>query len=280
MTALRKIVRPIALGLIGAAMAVSAASAFAASGFKQDGTIIAGSDVTFFPYEYMVDNQPTGFDIELMKGLGKMMGRKAETIDTRFPNLITGLQGGRFDVTNSSMYITAERMKVIDMIPYLKSGESILTLKGNSYQPKKPEDFCGHKLGSMGATAWLKQMHAVSDDYCLKNGLKPIAISEYATDPETTQALLAHAVDAQITDAAVARGVVEKLGGRVVISSDTLIYPVLNGFGVVKGNDAVKNALLDAMKKFSATPEYAALLKKYNFVAPTADDIKELMPKS
>lgn len=51
------------------------------------------------------------------------------------------------------MYITAERLKVIDMVPYLKSGESILVLKGSEYQPKKPEDFCGHKIGSMGATS-------------------------------------------------------------------------------------------------------------------------------
>ncbi|MCY0386689.1 ABC transporter substrate-binding protein [Robbsia sp. Bb-Pol-6] len=277
MTALHRIVRPIALGLIGI---VVATGAMAASGFKQDGTIVAGSDATFFPYEYMNNNQPAGFDIELLDGLGRIMGRKVETVDTRFPNLITGLEGGRFDVTNSSMYITAERLKVIDMIPYLKSGESILTLKGSDYQPRRPEDFCGHKLGSMGATSWLQQMHRLSDDYCVRNGLKPIAVSEYATDPETTQALLAHAVEAQITDAAVARGVIEKLGGRVVISSRTLIYPVLNGIGVRKGNDAVKNALTDALKKYRATPEYAALLKKYHFEAPTDADIRELMPKS
>ena len=72
--------------------------------------------MTFFPYEYMDNNTPAGFDIEFMDGLGKVMGRKVETLDTRFPNLITGLQAGRFDVTNSSMYITAERVKVIDMI--------------------------------------------------------------------------------------------------------------------------------------------------------------------
>ncbi|MFK3796938.1 ABC transporter substrate-binding protein [Pseudomonas sp. NPDC088444] len=276
MTALHKFVRPIALSLVGAAVAMTS---LAASAFQKDGTIIAGSDVTFFPYEYMDKNTPAGFDIEYMEGLGKIMGRKVETVDTRFPNLITGLQGGRFDVTNSSMYITAERVKVIDMIPYLKSGESILSVKGSDYQPKRPEDFCGHKIGSMAATSWLAQMNKLSQEYCVKNGLKPIAISEYATDPQTTQAMLAHAVEAQITDAAVARGVVEKLGSRVVISSDTLIYPVLNGFGVKKGNDDIKAALVDAMAKYRATPEYTALLKKYNFEAPTDADIAELMPK-
>lgn len=276
MTTLKQRVRPIAVSLLGAAMALTS---LAAAAFQQDGKLIAGSDVTFFPYEYMDNNRPAGFDIEFLDGLGKLMGRQVETLDTRFPNLITGLQGGRFDLTNSSMYITAERLKVIDMIPYLKSGESILALKDSAFQPKRPEDFCGHKIGSMAATSWLQQMHKLSDEYCVKNGLQPIAISEYATDPQTTQAMLAHAVEAQITDAAVARGAVQKLGGRVVISSTELIYPVLNGFGVKKGNDEVKHALVEALARYRATPEYAALLKKYNFEAPTDDDLAALMPK-
>ena len=272
----RLIVRPIALAVFGATLAASSLSALA---FQQPGKIVAGSDMTFFPYEYMEKNKPAGFDIEFLDGLAKVMGLTAENIDTRFPNLISGLQGGRFDITNSSMYITADRLKVIDMVPYLKSGESILAVKGSAYQPKTPEEFCGHKIGSMGATSWLQQLQKLSAEYCVKNGLEPIAISEYGTDPQATQAMLAHAVEAQITDAAVARGVVDKLGNRVVISSQTLIYPVLNGFGVKKGNDEVRNALVEGLEKYSKTPEYAALLAKYQFQAPTADDIATLMPK-
>ncbi|WP_320534003.1 ABC transporter substrate-binding protein [Robbsia andropogonis] len=277
MNLLRRInCRHIAATILGGVLAVGALPSFA---FQQSGKIIVGSDMTFFPYEYMDKGQPAGFDIEFIDGVAKVMGWKVENIDTRFPNLIIGLQGGKFDIINSSMYITAERVKVIDMIPYLKSGESLLALKGSDFQPKVPEDLCGHKLGSMGGTAWLKQMHAVSDDYCVKKGLQPITISEFVTDPQTTQALLSHAVDAQITDAAVARGVIQKLGNRVVISSDSLIYPVLNGFGVKKGNDDVKNALLNGIEKFKKTPDYAALLKKYHFEAPTEQDIATLMPK-
>ena len=273
----RSPLRSLAIGTVSVALTISSMSAMA---FKEADKIIAGSDVTFFPYEYMVDNKPAGFDIEFLAGLAKVMGREAVNIDTRWANLIPGLRGGRFDITNSSMYITEERMKVIDMIPYLKSGESILSVKGSAYQPKVPEDFCGHKVGSMAGTAWLKQLQILSKDYCEANGLEPIAISEYPTDPQTTQAMLSHAVEAQITDAAVARGVVDKLGNRIVISSETLIYPVLNGFGVRKGNDEVKQALIEGLEKFSKTPEYTALLKKYNFQAPTAEDLETLMPKS
>ncbi len=269
----RRSVAGIAIGT-----AITTAS-FSAMAFVQPGKIIAGSDVTFFPYEYMENNKPVGFDIEFLAGLAKVMGREAENIDTRWANLIPGLRGGRFDITNSSMYITAERLKVIDMVPYLKSGESILSIKGSAYQPKVPEDFCGHKIGSMAGTAWLAQLQKLSVDYCEAKGLKPISISEYPTDPQTTQAMLSHAVEAQITDAAVARGVIEKMKDRLVISSETLIYPVLNGFGVKKGNDEVRTALIEGIQKYSKTPEYAALLKKYNFQAPTKEDLDTLMPK-
>ncbi len=276
MNTIRHIARPVALVACGVAFAFSS---LAAQAFQQPGKITAGSDLTFFPYEYMENDKPAGFDVEFLDGLAKVMGRTADNVDTRFPNLITGLQSDRFDITNSSMYITAERLKVIDMVPYLKSGEAILSLKNSDYQPKVPEDFCGHRIGSMGATSWLQQLRQLSEEYCVKNGKGAIEINEYGTDPQTTQALLSHAVEAQITDAAVARGVVEKLGSRVQISSQTLIYPVLNGFGVKKGNDEVKNALVQALDTYSKTPEYAALLKKYNFQAPTEDDIAELMPK-
>ena len=191
-----------------------ALSSFSAQAFQQPGKITAGSDMTFFPYEYMENNKPAGFDIEFLAGLAKTMGREAV------------------------------------------------------------------KIGSMGATSWLAQLQKLSADYCVKKGLKPIALSEYTTDPQTTQALLSRAVEAQITDAAVARGVIDKLGDRVIISSETLIYPVLNGFGVKKGNSEVKTALEEGLKKYSATPEYAALLKKYNFQAPTPEDLQTLMPKA
>lgn len=274
---IRSTARSLALGVIGVALSLNSLNTMA---FNEPSKIIAGSDMTFFPYEYMNNNQPAGFDIEFLAGLAKVMGRESVNVDTRWANLISGLRGSRFDITNSSMYITASRMKVIDMIPYLKTGESILSVKGADYQPKVPEEFCGHTIGSMAGTAWLKQLQTLSVEYCEVNGLEPITIREYPTDPQTTQAMMSYAVEAQITDAAVARGVVNKLGNHVVISSNTLIYPVLNGFGVKKGNDEVYDALVTGLKKFSKTPEYDDLLNKYNMQAPTPEDIEKLMPKS
>lgn len=62
------IVRPVALALLGPVVAMSSS---VASAFQQPGKIIAGSDMTFFPYEYMEKNRPAGFDIEFLDGLAK-----------------------------------------------------------------------------------------------------------------------------------------------------------------------------------------------------------------
>lgn len=128
-----------------AACAAAALTSLNALAFQQSGKITAGSDMTFFPYEYMENNKPAGFDIELLNGLAKSMGREAVNIDTRFPNLIPGLQGGRFDITNSSMYITAERLKVIDMVPYLKSGRRSSPAKGATTSLRRRKTSAGIK---------------------------------------------------------------------------------------------------------------------------------------
>ncbi|CAK9886772.1 MAG: putative ABC transporter arginine-binding protein ArtJ [Candidatus Erwinia impunctatus] len=240
--------------------------------FLQEGKIIAGSDITFPPYEYMVNGEPVGFDIEILDGIARTLGKTAVSVDTRFPNLIPGLQGKRFDITNSAMYITPERLKVIDMIPYLKTGQQIVTLTGSTYKPEAPEEFCGHKIGTMAGTSFVQNLQKLSAEYCVAKGLKPIQLSEYPTDPQTTQALLSHAVEAQITDVAVAQAAVSKLGGRVEITSKTLLYPVLVGIGVRKDDPAIKAAITEGLKKFSQTAEYQALFARYHFTpAPLAE---------
>ncbi|MDO6461584.1 transporter substrate-binding domain-containing protein [Granulosicoccaceae sp. 1_MG-2023] len=277
MTLLSRSTRPFKRCLLGATIALSSLSANA--GFLESDKLIASADLTFYPYEYMDNGEQAGFDVEFLHGLSKVMGREGVMIDTRFPNLIPGLRGKRFDILLSSMYITEERMKVIDMIPYLKSGESIMIRSDSSYRPEEPKSFCGHTIGAVAATAGLQNVEKLSEEYCLGNGLEPITFRTFPTDPEATQALLSGAVEAQITNNAVAIGVVEKLGAdRVMISSSELLFPVLNGIGVLKDNTEVKEALIEGIAKFRQTAEYAELMEKYQFVAPTPEEIEDMMP--
>lgn len=240
------------------------------------GKLTVGSDLTFPPYEYLEGKTPAGFDIEFMNGVASAMKLQPTYVDTRFTSLIPGLQAKRFELIASALFITPERQKVIDLVPYLKTGESLIALSSSSFKPKKPEELCGHKVGSMQGTYWLEKLHTLSTDYCVKQGLKPIQVSEYATDPQTTQALLSHAVEVQMTDAAVASQVVAKMKGRLEVTSDTLLYPVLVGLGVSKTNPEFKQQLIDGIAAYKASGQYATLLQKYSLAEPDDADIQAL----
>ncbi len=90
----------------------------------------------------------------------------------------------------SGMYVTPERLKQADAIPYALSGASIIALKSSAIQPKTEDDLCGVKVGLQQGTTWVTSLKNHSDEYCLKNGKPAISIREFPTAPEASQALL------------------------------------------------------------------------------------------
>ncbi len=104
-----------------------------------------------------------------------------------------------------------------------------------------------------------------------------IDVREFETSPEAAQAVLSRAVDAQFEDSAVAQITVNKLGGRVAITSAAPLYPVVIGLGVKKGNDALLAQLKTALASMKQAGEYQALLRQYNVAEPTGSDIAQAL---
>ena len=95
------------------------------------GTLYVGTDATFQPFEYVENDEYTGFDIDLMRALGAEMGYDdVEFVNTDFKGLIPGLTAKKFDVIASGMYITDERKESINFTDtYYPGGLSIMVLK-------------------------------------------------------------------------------------------------------------------------------------------------------
>ena len=237
-----------------------------------------GSDITFPPFEYMENDKPVGFDIDIANGIFGHAGDTAKFIDSRFSNLITGLEAKKFDLVMSALYITKERLQKVDMVPYYMTTEALIALKDSDYQPKTRDDLCGHTISSQKGSMFPEQLRKMSEESCVAKGKKAITIREFDTSPESVQALLAKAVDAHYDDASVAKSTVEKLQDRIQISSTEQFFPVLGGIAVPKGDqvmlDKVKNGL-EAMKQ---SGEYDKLIAKYNLQAPTEEEMKKFMP--
>lgn len=238
-----------------------------------------GSDITFPPFEYLENDKPVGFDVDIANLIFVQSGEKANFVDSRFSNLVTGLEAKKFDLLMSALYITKERLEKVDMVPYYMTTEALIALAGSDYQPKTRNDLCGKTIASQKGSMFPEQLRQMSEESCVSKGKAPITIREFVTSPESVQALLAKAVDAQYDDASVAQSTVEKLKGRIVISSTEPFFPILGGIAVPKGDTDMLNKVksgLDAIKK---SGEYDQLLAKYKLQAPTDEEIKKYMPK-
>ncbi|MGY2289589.1 ABC transporter substrate-binding protein [Pseudomonas sp. SDO528_S397] len=249
-------------------------SAAEIKGVLKQGELSVGSDLTYPPYTYLEQKEPAGFDPEFIQLIGKQLGLKPRFVDTRFANLILGVNAQRFDLIASALYVTPERAKQVEFLSYLKTGSALMVLASSDFKPQQPQDLCGKRVGSIKGASWIPKLNKVSAEYCLPAGKPAIESREFPTSPEAAQALLAKAVDVQMEDPAVAKIMVEKLQGKTVISSTEVIYPVVIGLAVRKGDQALLDELNTAFAQIKKDGSYAQLLARYNLAEPSADDIQ------
>lgn len=243
----------------------SAAPAAGASTVETNtqGELNVGVDLTYPPYDMLVDGKPAGFDVDFMNALSAELGLEPKFTDTRFAQIVAGIKADRYDVIASTLYISAGRDKEVDFVPYFQTGNSILTPEGE--EPLvTAQDLCGKTVSVITATVIAKLLPSTESDKCKEAGKPAINVKEFPTDPEATQALLAGQVDAQMTDAAVAKTVVEKSKGRATITSKELIYPIAVGLAVQKGNSEMQEALETGIEAMKESGTYDELLQEYN----------------
>ncbi|TBU73336.1 ABC transporter substrate-binding protein [Phytopseudomonas daroniae] len=228
------------------------------------GELKVGMEISYPPFEYYEGDKVLGFDPEVSAALAKRLGLEASFNDISFPNLILGLDAGRFDTIISGMYILPERLEKADAIPYAKTGAAIMVRSDAEKKPATPEELCGLTVGLQQGTSWIPALQKVSDGYCKEQGAGAITINQYPTTSETSQALLSGHIQAHLEIDAASLLIVEKARGRIAISSQNAIYPQVLGIYVKKGNAQLLDALKAALDEFKASGEYAELLKKYN----------------
>lgn len=258
--------------MMAQAMAVLALTPMSASALDtiEEGTITIGSDQVFPPYDYLENGVTKGFDADVMALIGPKLGLETSFQDTRFANLISGLQANRYDLIASALYVTPARAEVVDYIPYAKTGGALMVRADDSFAPKTPEELCGKRVGNLKGAAWVPELQKVSDEAC---GDARMSVQEYATSAEAAQALLSRGVDVVFDDAGVAQSAVVNSGNRLKITSDEILFPVVMGLAVKKGNDDLKTALTAALDEVIASGEYQAVLDHYNLAMPTDAEI-------
>jgi ABC-type amino acid transport substrate-binding protein len=125
-------------------------------GGKGDGskTVTIATHITYPPFEFTQDGKPAGFDIDLMREIGKRAGFTPEFQNVRFDLIIPGLDNNLYDAAISAITITEDREEQIDFSdPYYNADQSLLVPSDSNIRSTDDlsDTTVGVQLGTMGA---------------------------------------------------------------------------------------------------------------------------------
>ncbi len=249
---------------VGGLQKDDAAAALLPAAIKSAGVVRVASGVSFPPMEFFdTDNKTViGFDADLGKALGEVLGVEFEFQNTNFDGIIGGLKAGRYDLSLTSMIDKKERQAEVDFIDYLNSGVTFLTLKGNPKGLTEQGDLCGQAVAvEKGATGDL-----VADDItaqCRKDGKEAVDKKPFADQASAVQALQAGRADAVLAlDLTLAYNVKQNPESFEVPAKPFGLLPV--GIPVPKDDPQLRDAVRAALLKVQESGTYDALLAKWN----------------
>ncbi|WP_094603043.1 Glutamine-binding periplasmic protein [Sporomusa silvacetica DSM 10669] len=214
-----------------------------------------GAEATFPPFEFQDEKSKeyAGFDVDIMKAIGKQMGLEVQIVNTGFDGLIPALEGSQIDAIASAMTITDERAKRVNFSkPYYKSGLSIV-VKSDNVTINNFKELEGKRIavqiGTTGAEAVKK--------------IKDAKVREYNSASEAYLELKAGGADAVVNDLPVNEYYLAKGGSK----DAKLVGEILNaeeyGIAVAKKNTELAGKINKALDEIKQNGEYARIYEQW-----------------
>ena len=210
---------------------------------------------TFAPFEFQKEGSKEfdGFDMDLIRAVGKQAGYKVQISNMGFDALIPALQASNIDVAISGMTITEERKKAVDFSdPYYTSGLIVLVNKDNT-TIKSIADLKGKKIGVQIGTTGEKKGRSVE-------GAK---VTAFNANTEAIMELKNRGVDAVINDAPVVGYYLAQGGDKVAKTVGDVMEAEQYGIAVKKGNKQLVTDINKALAELKKNGEYDKLYKKW-----------------
>ena len=214
-----------------------------------------GSEAAFAPFEFQDEKSKeyTGFDMDLIRALGKQMGYEVQIQNMGFDGLIPALEAGNIDVAISAMTITPERSKKVNFSkPYYKSGLTMV-VKSDNTAIKSFKDLEGKNIAVQLGTTGADEAKKVKD----------AKIREFNSAPEAFMELKAGGVDAVVNDKPVNDYYITKAGGK---DAKTVGEPLTSeeyGIATAQKNKELAENLSKALDELKKNGEYDKIYVKW-----------------
>jgi polar amino acid transport system substrate-binding protein len=212
-----------------------------------DGTLTVGDNLQYAPAEFLggPDGQtPTGYDVDLAKALGRVLGVEVEVEHAEFASIIPAI-GTQYDAGIASFSINPERIEQVDMIAYISAGSTFSVQQGNP-QDLDAEDLCGTTMGVQTGTIQDEDADRLSAE-CTDAGAEPIEVLRYSSQADVTTNLVGGKIDVMYADSPVGQYAALQTAGQVEQLGD-VTDAAPQGIAVSKDDPELTAALQAAMQ--------------------------------
>ena len=230
------------------------------------------TEATFPPFEFQQGGQLTGFDIDLMRAIGKEADLNIDFRNLPFDGIIPALQARTVEAAISGMTITAERAQAISFSrPYFRAGLAIAVREDNK-TIKNFEDLKGKRIavqiGTTGALEATKIPRAV--------------VSQFDSAALALQELINGRVEAVVNDKPVTLYAIKQAGLRGVKVVGELLTEEFYGIALPK-NSPYLQLINDALGRVIESGQYDVIFRQWfgekppvlPLVAPALKNLQE-----
>ena len=213
--------------------------------------IYVGTNAEFPPFEYLENGEITGFDMDLVHEIGKLVDADIKIVDMGFDGLLPALQMKKVDLVIAGMTANEERMKTVSFTqPYYTASQVIIVKDGND-SIKSFADLKGKKVGVMlGFTGDM----VVSE-------IDGVKIERFNAAYAGIMALQAGKVEAIVLDSEPAKNYVAQNKGLVLADADAEQEEY--AIAVRKNDKALLEKVEKALSEIKANGTYDKLIQKY-----------------
>ena len=227
-------------------------------------SLLVATEPAFPPFEFQAPSgELQGFDIDLMKAVGKAAGLQVQFQSLPFDGIIPALQAKTVGAAISGMTITAERAQTIDFSqPYFKAGLAI-AVRENNTKIQSFDQLKNQKIAVQIGTTGAKKAQEIPGAQIRSFDSAPLALQE----------LLNGNVEAVINDAPVTLYAIKtaNLSGIKIVSQ--LLTEEFYGIATRK-NAPVLPAINRGLKQVLANGTYQEIYQRwFNAQPPVLPDV-------
>ena len=230
------------------------------------------TEATFPPFEFQQGGQLTGFDIDLMRAIGKEADLNIDFRNLPFDGIIPALQARTVEAAISGMTITAERAQAISFSrPYFRAGLAIAVREDNK-TIKNFEDLKGKRIAvQIGTTGALEATK-----------IPGARVSQFDSAALALQELINGRVEAVVNDKPVTLYAIKQAGLRGVKVVGELLTEEFYGIALPK-NSPYLQLINDALGRVIESGQYDVIFRQWfgekppelPLVAPALKNLQE-----